>query len=886
MKHLLLWCVLAMLLPLPSTFAQLPSDTCSGFDIQPAPFCGQACLACDGLDGYMGYNMNFPGWDAPPQFCAAQYNSINWLAFVAGSTELLLEIIVYNCQSGSGLQAGIYGTTDCLNFYQVSNCEEDIFPYEFTDLSATGLVPGQVYFLVLDGNLADLCEFSISVLNGSTIPPPLAGNLSVDGPVTTYCQGGPYTYSAIGITGASTYTWELNGVAVGGSGPYIDISFPQAGAYQLCVTASSPCRNESQGACYDITVEPPPTEYVTGFICAGGPYFDYLGILFTNPGVYYLDYPLPNGCEQDVVLTVLQYFPTYTDLGNIYHCSLQGPYYVGGQPIVNDGPFVLSLQNQYGCDSIISGALITIIPDTVSVDTAICAGQPFVFGNDTLYIAGTYVDTVAGLSGCDILAQLNLEVLPAPETVLQVTICMGEAYTLGDSTYTESGLYTQAYPTPQGCDSTVLIELLVLQPVDTVQASICNGASYTLGGETFDSAGDYQLTLTSPSGCQLLVQLELSILPSFADTLTASFCAGGTYTFGNLVYVAPGVYADTLTAANGCDSIIVLNLEELETDTTYQALGLCEGETIVVGGAAVDTSGIFSYTLVGSDGCDSVIIVETMVLPTVYAMLSDTICEGDSYILGNEAYTQSGQYTALFTSSLGCDSIVTLSLFVMPVVELAIDTALCPGEFFTVGPYVFGEPTQGQLQFPGAGNCDSIVHLNLEYYDTLSLVSADIRPDHGTVFGGSIHVEMGGGTPPYRYFWSNGEDSNDISLLDFGQYFLIVTDARGCQQGFYFELPFEPGPQVPGQVPRNNGGMQVAPNPFGDMFRVWWPEEDGSEPVRLMLFNLAGQKVWEQEAMAGQPIQAGRQLPEGAYWLAAIRNGRSAGVQRVVRLRQ
>ncbi len=45
---------------------------------------------------------------------------------------------------------------------------------------------------------------------------------------------------------------------------------------------------------------------------------------------------------------------------------------------------------------------------------------------------------------------------------------------------------------------------------------------------------------------------------------------------------------------------------------------------------------------------------------------------------------------------------------------------------------------------------------------------------------GSIDIEVTGGTPPYNYQWSNGDNTEDLLNVSYGQYTVSITDANQC----------------------------------------------------------------------------------------------------------
>jgi gliding motility-associated-like protein len=64
-----------------------------------------------------------------------------------------------------------------------------------------------------------------------------------------------------------------------------------------------------------------------------------------------------------------------------------------------------------------------------------------------------------------------------------------------------------------------------------------------------------------------------------------------------------------------------------------------------------------------------------------------------------------------------------------------------------------------------------------------ALLTTSAIPMHVRCFGepqGSIDLTVEGGTRPYFYQWSNGETTEDLTLLTAGNYSLALTDAKNC----------------------------------------------------------------------------------------------------------
>lgn len=88
-------------------------------------FCDDACIICD-IDGFTGINNSSAKGQAPPGFCTSQVHHMQWIAFIAGTKDIKIELSVFNCTKGEGLEVGIYEGINCANFSLVTECDTDI----------------------------------------------------------------------------------------------------------------------------------------------------------------------------------------------------------------------------------------------------------------------------------------------------------------------------------------------------------------------------------------------------------------------------------------------------------------------------------------------------------------------------------------------------------------------------------------------------------------------------------------------------------------------------------------------------------------------------------------------------------------------------------------
>ncbi|MEM1216947.1 MAG: gliding motility-associated C-terminal domain-containing protein [Bacteroidota bacterium] len=152
-----------------------------------------------------------------------------------------------------------------------------------------------------------------------------------------------------------------------------------------------------------------------------------------------------------------------------------------------------------------------------------------------------------------------------------------------------------------------------------------------------------------------------------------------------------GDYNVTVFNGNNC-SISQTYTVEIPSYSSAFSVSLCEGESFVFGPDTLTAAGDYEALFTASDGCDSLVMLDLDVRFHTEATLFDTICEGDTYTLFNLTTSEPGTYEVMGTNSVGCDSLVTLNLAEIPQnsgIELGPEVTMELGSFLNLRPLTF-----------------------------------------------------------------------------------------------------------------------------------------------------------------------------------------------------
>lgn len=221
------------------------------------------------------------------------------------------------------------------------------------------------------------------------------------------------------------------------------------------------------------------------------------------------------------------------------------------------------IKNPIDCNPADSTTFTITVFDSVStsIQRTICEGQSVTVGTQTFTAPGTYVVTLSSFQGCDSIVTLTLSFSDSLVTNLQETLCAGESIVFNGQTLTQTGIYTAQLQTSSGCDSTVTLNLTVVDPlISNIDRSICAGQSITIGGQTFTEAGEYTIVVPSlTTGCDSTINLTLEISDRTTLDLSESICAGGSFSIGGQTFTQAGQYVINIEGEI-CDTTINLQL--------------------------------------------------------------------------------------------------------------------------------------------------------------------------------------------------------------------------------------------------------------------------------------------------------------------------------------
>lgn len=555
----------------------------------------------------------------------------------------------------------------------------------------------------------------------------------------------------------------------------------QAGTYEVVLTASD---GSDSTVTLILSVLPTSSNAVEAEICDDETYA-FNGANLNMSGIYVAIFPAFNGCDSTVTLSLIVLPVAKTDL-NVTICGGES-YNFGGTDLFNPGVYTEIYTAFNGCDSVVTLFLEVLPTSQTNLRIGICIGSFYTFDGQQLTQSGIYTAVYPAFNGCDSTVVLTLEVVAFFDIKLKESICEGETYTFGDTIVALPGVYVDSLKAFGGCDSTVTVALSVFPHLSTaLNIDICTGDLYVFGTDTLSAPGVYVDSLSTINGCDSVVTLTLSTLPIFSTSIEATICANETYDFNGDTLSDEGVYTQILAAENGCDSTVRLTLSVRDLSQTALEASICDGSDYDFNGDLLTEAGTYTQTYTAFNSCDSVVNLTLTVLPLSVTNLLASICEGETFVINGETLNTAGNYTYLFTAANGCDSTVALALSVLPVSETALEGVFCAGGFYPFNGELLTDAGTYTAVLEAFNGCDSTVTLTLiELPNAATAIAATICANNTYDFNGDLLDETGTYTVVLPAF--NGCDSTvtlNLTVLPLAETNLALTLCDGTSTEF------------------------------------------------------------------------------------------------------
>ncbi len=415
-----------------------------------------------------------------------------------------------------------------------------------------------------------------------------------------------------------------------------------------------------------------------------------------------------NGEQYEVVVPVLEssFSDTFCD-GSIYS--------FGNLNIEEPGEYQQTFSSVSGCDSVVTLFLESLETPTESISVEICDGDNYTLNDEVFSTEGIYEQTLLTSDGCDSLLILNLSTIESTEESIFAESCEGEVFTLNNENYTISGTYTQTLSNSLGCDSIITLELVFNEHTsETITASICDGESFELNNETYISSGSYEQVLSNNAGCDSLIILDLSVSEVYFQDVFATICEGEIFELNGVEYTEAGTFDQELISSENCDSILIVQIELEENPSEDLMASFCSGDSLVINNISYFESGEYQQTLVSSSGCDSLLNIQIDVLSPSSDTMFASICEGESFEFFDEEVSEGGEYSLVLENAVGCDSTIVLILELLNPSEESVNLDICEGEEIEYNGIIYNMEGAFLQTLEASNGCDSSLFINVD----------------------------------------------------------------------------------------------------------------------------------------------------------------------------
>ena len=182
--------------------------------------------------------------------------------------------------------------------------------------------------------------------------------------------------------------------------------------------------------------------------------------------------------------------------------------------------------------------------------------------------------------------------------------------------YADAVIYDTLQTPVTHCDSIITYQLNIIPTIET-DTSIVSCQPIMWQGQYCEEEGNYQHTFTSLQGCDSIVTMHFSLSDEIFYQFDTISCSPFTW-YEHECFNNDTTYTHTFQTPAGCDSTVMMHVNLNTPVNNVRFQNACDSITIngvfygIPEGESTHTYRIIVDTLVGPNGCDSVLIVNLM----------------------------------------------------------------------------------------------------------------------------------------------------------------------------------------------------------------------------------------------------------------------------------
>ena len=500
-------------------------------------------------------------------------------------------------------------------------------------------------------------------------------------------------------------------------------------------------------------------------------FYAWAGETYTQSGTYTRTFTNRYGCDSVVTLT-LTVNPSSTA---VFDTAVCGSFVWNGEVYPESGVYAQTLENRYGCDSIVTAYVTVNYADTVQLDTLVCPQSlPVTVRGFTFTGAGTQSVTVPNIHGCDSTTTVHVDVSDTSTVIANITAC--DLYPWYDTVCSESGTYIRVIPNSDGCVQTRHLQLTIYHSDTVYVDSACcqNQLPVIWNGVAFMSEGTQSRTLQNRYHCDSVVVMTLEVNNMSFTPFDTTVC--GEFEWNGETFTHSGNYSRTFTNAQGCDSVVFAMVTVLPPASIVIDTTVCSADLPVNWhGCDFEHADTLVFTYTSSLACDSTV---TLVLYEAYPdTVEQSVSACDVFEWAGDAYGEGGDITKVFANIHGCDSVVTVHLTVNHAETAEVSATSCDSYVWNGVTYTgSGDYTQ---TLTNAEGCDSVVtlHLTVRYSETEEVTETSCD---SFVWEGETYTESGDYTRTYTT--ASGCDSTVTLRLTLSHAETVEISETSCEE--------------------------------------------------------------------------------------------------------